>query len=262
MSAADRDPVPAARAAAVVIKDELAARVERLGSGDDAVVQKTYRNRGLRLLQTFLRRARAEREYCNLALVAARGLPCAEPVGCSAERRFGFVRSSTLVTRFVADARPLKEALAEAPPAGRRVLARALGELLGALHTAGVLWCTPMPRNVLVQGPPARPRLLLCDLPAAIDFGAAVPRRWALLDLFDAFASPSRRREWSRTERLRGLFAWARGDRRAALGAYGALHRRSAAGHRLRKNFIMALRTYILGGLRRPKNAPRTDHAR
>jgi tRNA A-37 threonylcarbamoyl transferase component Bud32 len=262
VSAADRDPVPAARAAAVVIKDEPAARVERLGSGADAVVRKTYRNRGLRLLQTFLRRARAEREHGNLALVAARGLPCAEPVGCSAERRFGFVLSSTLVTRYVADAQALKSALAGAPPAQRRVLARALGELLGALHAAGVLWCTPMPRNVLVQGPPARPRLLLCDLPAAIDFGAAVPTRWALLDLFDAFASPSRRREWSRAERLRGLIAWARGDRSAARRAYRTLHRRSAAGHRLRKNLVMALRTYILGGLRMPKNATRTDQVR
>jgi hypothetical protein len=247
VSAADHDPLPA-------------ARVERVGSGSDAVVRKTYRNRGLRLLQTFLRRARAEREYANLALVAARGLPCTEPVGCSAERRLGFVRSSTLVTRYVADARPLKAVLAEAPRAQRRVLARALGELLAALHAAGVLWCTPMPRNVLVQGPlvqgsGARPRLLLCDLPAAIDFGHPVPRRCALLDLFDAFASPSRRREWSRTERLRGLIAWARGDRGAARRACAALHRRSVAGHRVRKNFVMALRTYILPGSRRPKNA-------
>ncbi|HLQ37762.1 MAG TPA: hypothetical protein VK348_08175, partial [Planctomycetota bacterium] len=96
-------------------------------------------------------------------------------------------------------------------------------------------------------GDPARADLLLCDLPAAVHFrrtihGAAI----ALLDLFDAAGSPSRRRDFSAAERLRLLTAYGGGDRTAARRLYRALDRRTRIGHRLRKNFVMALRTYIL----------------
>src|SRR5439155_15357974 len=82
----------------LVLKDERSARVEVLGLGAGAVVRKVYRNRGLRLLQTFLRRSRAEREFENLRAATARGLPCTPPLGWCARCRAGFVLDSTLVT--------------------------------------------------------------------------------------------------------------------------------------------------------------------
>ncbi len=238
-----------ARERCTVFKDEPQARVELLGAGPHAVVRKTYRNHGLRLLQSWWRRSRAEREFDNLRAVAAAGLPCTPPLIWSEHRRFGCVRSSTLVTGYVDAATTLKAALGLRPrlsPDLRRTLARDLGRLLAQLHDRGILWGTPMPRNVLVQGLEARPTLVLCDLPAAIRWPHAVATGPALLDLFDAVGSPSRRRDWSAGERFRCLLAYADGDRLRARHLWQLLGRRRRAVHRLRKNLLMAVRTYIL----------------
>lgn len=237
-----------ARTHTEVLKDEPSARVELLGAGDERVVRKTYRNAGLRLVQTWLRTSRAEREFANLRAVERRGLPCTPALACSAVRRLGLVLASTIATRYLPDSRTLKSLLADAStgPAARRTLARALGELLRRLHDAGLLWCTAMPRNVLVLGPAAAGRLAICDVPAVVACRSAVSPGLALLDLFDAFASPSRRLEWSATERLRALLSYHRGDRPAARATWRRLARRGPTEHRLRKNLSMALRTYIL----------------
>jgi tRNA A-37 threonylcarbamoyl transferase component Bud32/SAM-dependent methyltransferase len=233
-----------------VLKDEPAARVEILGLGERAVVRKTYRNVGLRLLQTFLRRSRAAREFDNLRAVAGAGVACTPPILFVERRRCGFVSSSTLVSGLVRDAVSLKATLAAMPASAtdspRAALCAALGRLLAQLHAAGVLWCTPMPRNVLVAGSPSAARLVLCDAPAAVRFRGPVPAAAALLDLYDAVASPSRRRELSRTERWRCLCAYSGWDRDAAGALWRRLRRRSRTGHRLRKNLLMAVRTYIL----------------
>ncbi|MEQ1634691.1 MAG: lipopolysaccharide kinase InaA family protein [Planctomycetota bacterium] len=234
----------------LVLKDEPEALVEVLGDNHEAVVRKTYRNSGLRLLQTLWRTSRAAREFANLTAAERRGLPCTPPRSYSEVRRFGFVRSSTLVTGFVRDTTSLKAALAKLPRSDssttRRALATALGRLLARLHEQGLLWCTPMPRNVLVEGPLAAARLVLCDLPAVVAFAGAVPSRHALLDLYDASASPSRRVEWTATERLRMLISYHGGDRAKARATWRCLARRSRSGNRWRKNLSMALRTYIL----------------
>jgi hypothetical protein len=237
-----------ARASCRVLKDEPAALVELLGTGSAAVVRKTYRNFGLRLLQTFLRRPRAEREHRNLLLAAARDLPCTPPIACSAQRSLGFVRSSTLVTGYLPAVSTFKQALAAARalPGQRQMLVAALGALLRRVHDAGVLWCTAMPRNVLVRTDAAQPHLLLCDLPAAVDYGRPLPQSAAGIDLFDACASHSRRLEMSRAERYRCLLAYARGNRAEAGRWWRLLAERTALGHRIRKNLVMALRTYIL----------------
>lgn len=237
-----------ARARTDVLKDEPSARVEVLGTGDDRVVRKTYRNRGLRLLQTWLRTSRAGREFANLRAVERRGIPCTPVLACSSERRLGLVLASTIVTRYLPESRTLKSLLADANtgPTARRTLARALGELLRSLHDAGLLWCTAMPRNVLVLGPAEHGRLAVCDVPAVVVCRAEVRPGLALVDLFDAFASPSRRIEWNATERLRALLAYHRDDRSAARATWRRLARRGPAGQRLRKNLSMALRTYIL----------------
>ncbi len=250
---------PLARAGREVIKDSPEAKVEILGRGEQAVVVKTYRNRGLRLVQTFLRVSRAERERRNLQAVEAAGLPCTPPRGGAERRRLGFVLESTLITALVADATNLK-AMLKAMPTGsggeRRALAAAVGRLLRDLHGKGLLWCTAMPRNVLVVGAAADARLALCDAPALVRWPGPVPRSATLIDLYDAAGSPSRRRDWSRAERFRILLAHAGGDRDLARESWRNLCRRSQPGHRLRKNLLMAVRTYIL----RPPTPADTSH--
>ena len=224
--------------------------MELLGTGAEAVVRKTYRNLGMRWLQTFARRSRAAREFENLAAAEHLGLQCTRPRAWSEVRSFGFVRSSTLVTGWIDDTTTLKAALASLPRTGhgseRRALAAGLGRLLAQLHDRGLLWCTPMPRNVLVKGPLASAQLLLCDLPAVVAFPGPVPRSQTLLDLYDANGSPSRRVEWTAPERLRMLLAYADDNRAVARRLWRELARRTRSGNRWRKNLSMALRTYIL----------------
>ena len=245
-----------ARVRCVVLKDEPAARVELLGAGSDAVVRKTYRNRGIRWWQSLWRQSRARREHDRLAAIAAAGVACVLPLAWSERRRLGAVDQSELITRFVPDSVPLKQVL-QASPRGSRAgararLATAMGALVGAMHRAGFLWCTPMPRNALVAGDPARARLVVCDPPSCIDFGHDLHgRRLARVDLYLGAFSPSRRREWSRVERLRWLLGYTRGDRDAARALWRALARRGELRNDLERALAMALFLYILGGSRR-----------
>ena len=101
-----------------VLKGEPAVVVELLGTGDAAVVRKTYRNLGLRWLQSFGRRSRASREFDNLGAVTRAGAGCTLARGWFERRRFGCVDESTLVTSFVPASRTLKQVLAELPQAG------------------------------------------------------------------------------------------------------------------------------------------------
>ncbi|MBK8097197.1 MAG: hypothetical protein IPK26_08820 [Planctomycetes bacterium] len=245
-----------------ILKDEPGTRVERIGDGADAVVSKTYHNHGLRLLQTFGRKSRASREHDNLAAVADAGIACTEPIGWREQRRLGFAISSTLVTRFVPDCRPLKAVLGELTPAHtfatRRRIVAAMGRVLHALHRAGIAWCTPMPRNFLLQGAPEQAQLFVCDVPAAIRTAAPLPRALQDLDLHDAVFSASRRRDFSAPERLRYLLAALGGDRTAARSTWRRLAARSGWRHRLHKNLVMAWRTYILAPFRHEPPKPGT----
>ena len=247
-----------ARERCVVLKDEPDARVEILGAGTDAVVCKTYRTTGLRWLQTFFRRSRAARECRNLVVVTAAGVPCLQPLGWSAVRRGPGTASSKLVTRLQTDAVSLKQALDELPrnARARQALATADGALLARLHTAGVLWCTPMPRNVLVVGDPAQADLRVCDTPACIVTERNLRGgRLARIDLFLAAFSPSRRREWSRTERLRWLLGYAAGDRREARRLWRAMAGRGELRNDVERAFAMTALARILA-LRRADCIP------
>lgn len=236
--------------APVVLKDEPATLVERLGDGDAGIVRKTYRNRGLRLLQTFLRQSRARREHDNLLAVARTGVPCTTALTASERRRCGLVRSSTLETRYVPDCRSLKDVLRVLPPGtafrARRRLVVAMGELLARLHRGGVLWGTPMPRNVLVQGQPDDGRLVVCDVPAAIVARTDLHGgRLAAIDLFDAAFSPSRRQELSAAERRRLLGAYVGPDTGLLRRLWRRLSHRRRPLHRLHRALAMAWCTYL-----------------
>lgn len=250
-------PRPDAPTARTVLKDEPDTLVEQLvvptaNGGSDTVVVKTYRVRGLRWLQSWWRQSRAQREHDHLATIVRAGVPCLEPLGWSAEKRipFGF-RSSTLHTRFLADSVPLKQVLRTLARNGadgrtRARLANAMGALVADLHRAGVLWCTPMPRNVLVVGDPAQAQLAVCDTPACIRAGRSLTgSRLCRIDMFLGAFSPSRRRDWSRTERLRWLLGYTRGDRLAARALWRPMVRRRRLQNELERALAMATLTYV-----------------
>ena len=249
-----------------VLKQEPATTVEVLGAGDPAVVRKVYRNLGHRWLQSFGRRSRAQREFGNLQAVARAGVRCTDAIGWSCRRRLGCVDESTLVTRFLPDSQPLKRVLAGLDRNGgnrlRRGLAVAMGRLLGRLHRSGFLWCTPMPRNVLVLGDPAQAELAVCDTPAGILFGHSIHgTELACIDLFDAAFSPSRRLDFSAPERLRWLLAYTDGDQQRTRRLWRTLQRRSVLGHDVRRALALALHLYILlpllqGRTHLPNTAP------
>ena len=193
-----------------MLKGEPAVIVELLGTGAGAVVRKTYRNLGLRWLQSFGRRCRAQREFDNLHAVARTGVGCTPARAWFERRRFGCVDESTLVTSFVAGTMTLKQALADLPRGARtrQALASAMGRLVARLHRGGFLWGTPMPRNVLVVGDPARAELAVCDTPAGVHLGRSLHgSRLALIDVFLGAFSPSRRADFTATQRLRWLRA-------------------------------------------------------
>lgn len=261
-----RAPVPEPTdSVRLVLKDEAATTVALHGAGEAATVHKTYRNRGLRWLQSLGRRSRAEREHDHLAAIHAAGVPCLQPLRWSAQRRLGGVDESTLVTRFLPDSRTLRQVLAESHATVqaplRRALATALGRLLADLHERGFLWFTPMPRNVLVVGPPAAARLAVCDTPACVALpGSLHGSRLARIDLFLAAFSPSRRRDWSAAERWRCLLGYTRGERPAARALWRALAGRSALRNVVERALAMAWYTYILPARRQRR--PATDPAR
>lgn len=244
-----------------VLKQERATTVEVLGQGEDAVVRKVYRNLGTRWLQSFGRRSRAQREYDNLRAVERTGSLCTRALAWTAKRRFLCIDESTLVTHFVQPSSSLKEVLAGLPHDGsaatRRLLAEAMGQLLATLHRGGFLWCTPMPRNVLVVGAPEQGQLAVCDTPAGIDFGRSIHGApLGTIDLFDAVFSPSRRRDFSGPERLRWLLAYCAGDRAEARRLWRTVAPRSVFAHDARRALVMFWHTYILLPLRRRRSNP------
>lgn len=244
-----------------VFKAERDTTVERFGTGDDAVVRKTYTNRGRRWLQSFGRRCRAQREFDNLCAVAAVGAPCTAPVEWSERRRFGCVDRSTLVTRWIGTSRSLKETLAGLPAATafrerRRLIAAAAG-LVATLHRARFLWGAAMPRNVLVVGDPAEARLAVCDVPAGIRLDYALHgTQVALYDLFDGAFSPSRRADFSSVERWRWLLAYAGGDRDLARQLWRTLDRRTVLRHDVGRALAMFWHVYVVQPLRRRPPPP------
>jgi hypothetical protein len=140
--------------------------------------------------------------------------------------------------------------------AARRALAAAMGRLVARLHRGGFLWCTPMPRNVLVVGDPARAELAVCDTPAGIPLGRPVHgTRLATIDLFDAAFSPSRCRDFSRVERLRWLLGYADGDHALVRRLWWLSHRPVFV-HDAIRALAMVWHTYILQPLRRRRALP------
>jgi len=253
--------------ARTVLKDEPDTFVERRAvptadGGHDDVVVKTYRVRGLRWLQSWWRKCRAQREHDHLATIVRAGVPCLQPLGWSAERRFPFgFRSSTLRTRYLPNSVPLKQVLRTLPPRGaagrtRQRLATAMFLLVIRLPRGATLCPNTTLRNSLARAEPAAATLAVCDTPACIATGRPLHgHRLARIDLFLGAFSPSRRRDWSRTERLRWLLGYCDGDRAAARPLWRRMVRRSTLQNELERALAMAVLTYILDWLRPHRRA-------
>ncbi|MFQ5504553.1 MAG: lipopolysaccharide kinase InaA family protein [Planctomycetota bacterium] len=246
----------------LVIKDELCARVEVCDSSSGKVVRKTYRDRPFLLWRTFLRRARAGREFRNLSFTRDAGIPCVEPRDWGETRRLGCVPSSWLETGYVEDAIALSRVIRAMDPMDhealslRRRLAKEFGTLIRSLHQAGIVWGTLTTRNLLLVQQSERPRLLACDMPRAMRFGRSVlGTRRALVDLFNACFSPTRCREFSRSDRCAMLLCYCGGSRAELRRLWRALHGRSRWRNRAETGTLLAV--YSLLTPLRGKLAPR-----
>ncbi|MCA8941897.1 MAG: hypothetical protein KDB80_04990 [Planctomycetes bacterium] len=185
--------------------------------------------------------ARAARELAAMRAMRSAGLPCVEPTGYAEERSPWFrLRWSEIRWVFEAGS-DLGHALPDADPTERRRLCREVGALLARIHDAGFLWGTAVPRNIIVTAS-RDPALKLCDVPYAVRFDASIHgSRMALIDLFTAAGSRSRRRDFSRGERRRILLAYTRGDRVACRRVMRKLDRRSQLGHRTIRGLLRLL---------------------
>lgn len=181
-------------AAGRVLKDEPRTLIwsEALPDGTPAVL-KLYRHR-----RRVLGR-RAQREYRGLLLLQEAGIPTTPPLFWARGRHAAFGRYELLATRLVADARPLRDLLADGPEAcpGLEPLFRDVARM----HAAGLFHGALIPRNVLVWGSP--PSFAIMDLPRSARFSRDVRgTRMARFDLLDLcqelllHGAPDRRRAW------------------------------------------------------------------
>jgi len=243
----DLPAAPAAASSVRLLASDASTRVELLETDDARLVRKSSWFRGLVGLRTLWRQSRAEREFRCLRDLEQHGVPCVHAVSWRDWRSGGRVQQCELVTECAEDAVDLRALLrAGTQPAARRELAVDLGALLRVLHAAGFRSTTASPRNVLRRGDGA---LVYCDQPYAARL------RWPFaawgrgLDLFDTFFSSARRREWSATERLRGLLAYVGGDRALARQLWRRMSRRPRVWYRLARQFCR------LAAFRKPSTA-------
>jgi hypothetical protein len=186
--------------------------VSRVSVGADGreLAVKLHRWRGLRgALSDLWRSSRAARARAGRERLSLCGVDSPALVAIAERRRAGLVRESFELSEFRGDAQPLAVALAAlaGDRARRRRLLARLGDLIGALHAAGIDHPDLKPSNLLVGGDGAL----------------------ALLDL-DALVPPRRLTRRRRARALGQLEAWARdlhpwllpGDRLCVLRAYFA----------------------------------------
>ncbi|RMG14608.1 MAG: hypothetical protein D6731_10020 [Planctomycetota bacterium] len=144
-------------------------------AGEVEVAAKLFRYRGLRgALSDLLRGSKAARALRGYERVAAADLPTAEPLAIAERRRGGLVVESWLVTRFLPGARELPRVVEERREdrSGTLRLARAVGDLVGRLHAAGIDHPDLKHLNILVG---AGEELFLLDLDALVP---ARPLTW------------------------------------------------------------------------------------
>ena len=173
------------------------------------------------------------------AALGARGFATPEPLAAIDVRRGGLLRKSFFITREVAGAvtadrfwQMILQEPASRRGAGRRAVARALGDLFRRLHAAGVYHNDLKDVNVLVDGPVGAPRCVLLDLERVRTLRHVGHRRRVknLMQLARTLGPQA-----SASDRLRFLVAYlgpdgARAERRRWVGAVGRAAARKDAG--------------------------------
>jgi len=206
-----------------IVKLQRKVVVGRIATADGVLWVKRYTVFAARVALASVGRASpAFGAWAGAAALAARGFATPEVVAAIEFRRAGMLVKSFFVTREVPDAETADRRWAEilADPVAdrrrrhRRALARALGRLFGALHTAGVYHNDLKDVNVLVQGPPEEPRLVLLDL-ERVRVQAAVPWRRRVKNLVQLDRTLGRAA--TRADRARFLDAYLEGRRDRAL---------------------------------------------
>lgn len=147
------------------------SRVVLRGEAELDLAVKWNHRRGWRgALSDALDGSRAARAAAGAEVLAELGLPHPETLAYAEERRFGAVRESFLITRFLADTEPLPIALAALrdAPQRRRALVRAVADCVGTLHAADFDHADLKHSNLLVG---RDGRIVLLDL------DTLVPRR-------------------------------------------------------------------------------------
>ena len=241
------DDTPTDNRDAVVLAEDAGSRVERIERGGVPLLRKTYRSGSMTAWRSLWRWSRARREFENLHALWLAGVPCARAIDWSERRVLGCVVSSTFVAEFLVDARNLQASLRADVGWGaawRRARAEQLGELIRRLHAAGFRSTTLSPRNVMVRD--AEPSMLLIDQPHAFRsrLRPLLPAG-ADLDLFDAFFSRNRLREWTAPQRFRGLLAYSSGDRLLARRTWRRLAGRSPWRFRQLRKWCRMLATVL-----------------
>ncbi len=188
------------------------------------------------------RGSRAARALAGAARLAPLSIPHPEPLAIAERRRLVLVRESFLLSRFAPEALPLPAAVPALAPERRRALARAVGDLVGALHAAGLDHADLKHSNLLV-GPGERVSL--------VDLDSLVPRR---------------RPTWRRRVRAMGqleayatdLYPWLpRTDRARFLRAYLA-HNPSLEGRQ--RELVADVRQWVERRLAEWSRKDRTGH--
>jgi tRNA A-37 threonylcarbamoyl transferase component Bud32 len=135
-----------------VIKSSSATFVTRQGfpgeAGEEFVAVKSYSNRGpLSILWSWLRSRRGRQAWRNGHTLRLLGLDTPQPIALVEGRRFGILRSSHLLTRWITGSEDLPAFVARyfAPgtpsslgPRHQAEFARRFGRFVGRLHAAGV----------------------------------------------------------------------------------------------------------------------------
>ena len=141
-----------------------------------------------RALSDALHGSRARRALSASRRLAPTGLLQPEVLAVAERRRFGVVRESFLLTRFLEGADPLPVAMVRVAEARapRRALLRAVGDAIGRLHAHGFDHRDLKHSNLLVDG---RGRIAFLDLEALGRLSPRPRRRRArALGLLEAFA--------------------------------------------------------------------------